>query len=363
MAKNDLRARVYQAADELFIESGSLQSIGQRAVRERAKGGSNDVGPLLDDWRASREAMLGSRPAALAAIAEEFAGRLWLMAQLMSGGSGDSARPLPAQPLPAAPPPTTRPAQRTRPAPTKTGSAAPTAEPTGRLRGAGNVGLFSELPRPERPAKAPKPSAKRVATVRNFKIREAGQKLFVLVDPKPPLQPGVLTEADWTGARDEKLAEAVATILRKNGDRLRAFDIHKRLPKNLRPGTRDHAQRDLKLGLFGSRIEWANGGWFWFKGEPLPKHRMTLGTPAAEKRRQGDVLWWRIAHTIAGLGRDFTQAEIEDACGDEIRNFGDTWLRLRLTRMRERSEPFIQLVSAGIMRWTGLDPAEIVVED
>lgn len=223
--------------------------------------------------------------------------------------------------------------------------------------------MFSDIARPERPAKTAKPSARRVASVRNFQIREAGRKLFVLVDPKPPVQPGVLTEADWAGAWNEKLAEAVATILRKNGDRLRGFDIHKRLPKNLRPGTVDHAQRDLKAGLAGSRIEWAAGGWFWFKGEPLPKHRETLGTPAAEKRRQGDVLWWRIAHTIAGLERDFTQAEIEDACGAELKTFGDTWLRLRLMRMRDRAEPFIELVSAGIMRWTGLDPAEVVVED
>ncbi|WP_398466545.1 DNA-binding protein [Tardiphaga sp.] len=360
MTKNNLRARVYQAADELFIESGSLHSVGQRAVRDRAKGGSNDVGPLLDDWRASRESMLSSRPAALAAIAEEFAGRLWLMAQLLSRGSGDGIHPPPPPPNDRTP--MARPAARTQPPQTKA-TAVPATAQTGQRRDASNYGAFSDIPRPERPAKAAKPSAKRVATVRNFQIREAGQKLFVLVDPKPPMQPGVLTAADWTGASNEKLAEAVATILRKNGDRLRASDIHKKLPKNLRPGTVDHAQRDLRAGLAGSRIEWATGGWFWFKDEPLPKHRERLDTPAAERRQKGDVLWWRIAHTIAGLGRDFTQAEIEDACGDELRNFGDTWLRLRLMRMRERSEPFIQLVSAGIMRWTGLDPAEIVVED
>lgn len=362
MTNNNLRTRVYQAADELFIESGSLHSIGQRAVRERAKGGSNDVGPLLDDWRASREAMLGSRPAALAAIAEEFAGRLWLMAQLLSRGSEDGVPPRPVPPPPNHRTPTARPAERTRPLPSKA-TAVPATAPTGQRRDASNYGAFSDIPRPERPAKAAKPSAKRVATIRNFQIREAGQKLFVLVDPKPPTQPGVLTAADWTGASNENLAEAVATILRKNGDRLRASDIHKKLPKNLRPGTVDHAQRDLRAGLAGSRIQWATGGWFWFKDEPLPKHRERLDTPAAEKRQKGDVLWWRIAHTIAGLGRDFTQAEIENACGIELETFGDTWLRLRLMRVRERPEPFIQVVSAGIMRWTGLDPAEIVVED
>lgn len=362
MTKTNLRARVYQAADELFIETGSLQGVGQRPVRDRAKGGSNDVGPLLDDWRASREAMLSSRPAALAAIAEEFAGRLWLMAQLLSIGSGDGVLPPPEPPPPVDRPPAARPAARTQPPPTKA-PAAPATASTGQRRGAGNYGVFSDISRPERPAKTAKPSARRVATARRFQIREAGQRLLVLVDPKPPAEPGVLTAADWSGAWNEKLAEAVATILRKNGDRLRASDIHKRLPKNLRPGTVDHAQRDLQAGLSGSRIEWATGGWFWFKDETLPKHRERLDTPAAEKRRKGDMLWWRIAHTIARLGRDFTQAEIEDACGVELKIFGDTWLRLRLMRMRERPEPFIELVSAGIMRWTGLNPAEIIVED
>ncbi len=151
MTNNNLRTRVYQAADELFIETGSLHSVGQRAVRDRAKGGSNDVGPLLDDWRASREAMLNSRPAALAAIAEEFAGRLWLMAQLLSRGSEDGVPPRPVPPPPIDRTPTARSAARTQPPPIKAPAAPATAQ-TSQRRDVNKYGAFSDIARPERPA-------------------------------------------------------------------------------------------------------------------------------------------------------------------------------------------------------------------
>jgi hypothetical protein len=151
-----------------------------------------------------------------------------------------------------------------------------------------------------------------------------------------------LTDADWSGAKNKPLAKAVATLLRKKADRMRASEIHKKLPASVRP---------------------SSGGWFWFPDEPMPKHRDRADTPEAKERHKGDSLWWRIAHTIALLNRDFTRTEIEEACSNELKQVGKTWLRIRLYRARERTPPFVELISPGVFKWTGLSPSEVVVED
>jgi hypothetical protein len=105
MAKKDLKTRVYAAADELFIERGSFDRFGYREVRERAKGASNDVMVLFEDWKESRATMMRSRPDALMAVAEDFAGKLWLMARLLARGDGlnaDAANNRPTDGKPAA---------------------------------------------------------------------------------------------------------------------------------------------------------------------------------------------------------------------------------------------------------------------
>lgn len=348
MTKKDLRERVYAAADELFVERGSFDRFGYREVRERARGASNDVMVLLEEWRGSRGTLMKSRPDALAAAAEDFAGRLWLMARLLAGegprlGNAGSAESGPAG-KPADMPARTRgprQARKTRDSP------------------AGAPVLFSDLPRPQRPAPKFKKGGK---TRKAVLAKMAG---IELVPPRPQRRPVPVSDGDWRGARDEDLAKAVATQLRKKGERMRARDLFTGLPPSLRPGTVEHAHRDLQKALAGSKIRWFRGGWFWFHGEEFPeqRRRQRLNTKPAKLRSMGEALWWRVAHTIAGLGRSFTQKEMEAACGTELSKLGEGWLRVRLIRARDRDPPFLQFTAPDVYRWTGLAASEVVKED
>jgi hypothetical protein len=358
MAKKDLKTRVYAAADELFIERGSFDRFGYREVRERAKGASNDVMVLFEEWKESRAALMKSRPEALVAAAEEFAGRLWLMVRLLANGGdhphSDAAdgRPIGGGPALEVGTPGMLPERREAP---RSGQGRRKAKV---FRGAGPA-LFSDLPRPDRPV--PKRKAKDGKTRKSVLRRMGGIKLV----PPRPAQPTVeVSDADWKGARDEPLAKAVAGELRKEGSRLRARDIFKRLPPSRRPGTVEHAHRDLQKGLTGSKVRWFKGGWFWFHGEEIPKERpWRVSSKGAKQRAGGEDLWWQVAHTISQLDRAFTLDEINTACGERLSKLGKSWLRLRLTRARERNPPFVKWTPPDVYQWTGLPPSEVVKGD
>ncbi|MBR0913872.1 hypothetical protein [Bradyrhizobium japonicum] len=351
MTKKDLRERVYAAADELFIERGSFNRFGYREVRERARGASNDVMVLFEEWKDSRATLMKSRPDALAAAAEDFAGRIWLMARLLVKEGPRPRDPGPApsrvssahQPefMPARPRPSQPRTRRSR-----------TSPPGGAVR-------FSDLPRPERSA----PKVKKGGKTRKAVL--AKMSGIRLVPPRPERRPAPATDADWRGARNEGLAQAVAKLLRKKGERMRARDLFTGLPPSLRPGTVEHAHRDIQKGVAGSKIRWMRGGWFWFHGEEVPKGKkwQRLNTTSSKRRARGEALWWRVAHTIAELARPFTQAEMEAACGDELSKLGEGWLRVRLIRGRERKPPFLEFTPPDIYRWTGLPASEVAKED
>jgi len=355
MTKPDLRQRVYHAADELFIERGTLEGFGYREVRQRAGGASNDVMGLLDDWRASRLLLMRERPEALAAMADEIAGRLWLMARLLAGAEpSGAALPRSAKAGASAP---AKPAKglAVRPA-----APAPPPRPIG--KGPKGQTLFSDMARPVRDKPDPEIEKKRAAAAERAAQRASDGPTVVLV-PLPPKQlPALLTDADWQGAAIPETTKAIARVLRKKGDRMRATPIWHALRKAERPGTKQHAAADFKAAVEGSNVEWSPGGWFWFTGEPLPVQVERRNTKKAAERHKGDPLWWQIAYTIAALGRPFTLAEFEQACGRKLADFGESWLRIKLLRARERKPPFVKLVSPGVMEWTGLDPEKVVIK-
>lgn len=359
MTKKDLRTRVYAVADELFVERGSLERFGYREVRERAQGASNDVMVLFDDWRESRKAMMKSRPDALVAAAEDFAGRLWLMARLLARGGATHA--VAADSRPASDEPTAGPGSAA-PAPERRRT--PKSEPVGRngkaSRGGGS-GLFSDLPRPERPPpkRRPKNEKTRKSVAKAMKAR------ITLVPPRLARHPVTeVSEPDWKGAHDEPLAKAIAGKLRAEGTRRRAGEIWKRLPPSLKPGTFAHAERDLKKAVEGSKIQWFRGGWFWFHGEEIPKKRpWRVDSKDAKRRARGEELWWRVAHTIAQLEGPFTQNEMKAACGEHLSKLAATWLRLRLVRARDRDPSFLKWTPPDVYEWTGLPPSEVVKEE
>ncbi|WP_298257278.1 hypothetical protein [Bradyrhizobium sp.] len=353
MTKTDLRERVYAAADELFVERGAFDRFGYREVRERAKGSSNDVMDLFEEWKASRAALMRSRPDALVAAAEEFAGRLWLMARLLAGGpvsqdaEMDVGERRDSNSAPRSGPPKARPAPLPGPAVRSTTKAS---------RGPRAV-LFTDVQRPERSV------PKKAAAGDGISSKPAARGKVGSIKLVPPMQikRPKATETDWRGADDERLAKAVAEALRSEGSRLRARDIWNRLLPSVRPGTAPHAQRDLQKGLSGSRIRWFKGGWFWFFGEEFPKVRpWRVDSKEARRRARGEELWWRVAVTISKVGRPFTFDEIEEACGEHLSKLGDSWLRLRLTRARKRNPPFLELTRPNIYKWTGNDPANYV---
>jgi hypothetical protein len=185
-----------------------------------------------------------------------------------------------------------------------------------------------------------------------------------LVPPRRAPRPPEVSDADWKGAHDEPLAKAIAEKLRAEGSRLRARDLFTRLPPSLRPGTAPHAHRDFQKAVAGSKIRWFRGGWFWFHGEEIPKERpWRVDSKEAERRARGEDLWWRVAHTIAQLGRAFTQDEMKAACGEHLSKLGAPWLRVRLTRARECKPPFLIFTPPNVYNWTGLPPSEVVKED
>ncbi|WP_144030734.1 hypothetical protein [Bradyrhizobium japonicum] len=369
MSKTDLRDRVFAAADGLFLRSGSLHSFGYREVRKLAKGASNDVMALFNEWKTSREQMRQSRPTALAAAADELAGTLWLIAQLLSDGRGPGAPRI----EPAGP--NTAPSDRGHGPRSRALQSAAAGGPARSDRSAPpppvartSPATFSSIPRPGSEAKPPArrrktskaPSAGRKASKAPSAGKDANQ--FVLSPPRSAVKGVELSENDWKGARDPRMAEAVAIALRKNGTRMRARQIYKALPPSNRPNDEAHAVRDLQRALAGCKIKWFKGGWFWFEDEealPREKNRRRK-TNVAKSYRRGDELWWRIAHSIVRLGRPFTPDEIADATVKERDGFAESWLRVRLIRATKGKDPFLREKGPGILEWTGLDPSHVV---
>jgi hypothetical protein len=114
---------------------------------------------LFEDWRASREQMLRTRPDSLVAVAEEFAARLWLMARLMAALDGSTASVTAKAEPPAV---HLRPRSEPRASANSAASTRPVGRAVDRQRSDGGA-LFSEIPRPGRVAKTDTEKAKKRA--------------------------------------------------------------------------------------------------------------------------------------------------------------------------------------------------------
>ncbi|WP_156944010.1 DNA-binding protein [Bradyrhizobium sp. Ec3.3] len=354
LAKSDLRARVCREADKPFLETGTIEGFNYGEVRTRVKGSANGVTKPLNEWKASRRAIMSSMPASFVTAVEDAAARLWLMANLLLD-KGVA--------LPVAQSDTIVSPDRGR-----LGSASPNDTVQDRpIVSSSNVAvgrrsrkkdsrypLFSDIPRPLTPGQREKAKGKRPQPA-----RRSAPPITLVAPPTKPVRVAV-GEADWKGARNERLAKAVATILRAKGDRLRGPALYNALAPSLRPGIKQHIVRDLRKELAGSKITFERKYGFWFKDEPIrKKQRIHKKTRIATHRWQSQDLWWRIVHAIAQLGRGFTEAELSAACGAELERYGKDWLRLRLLRAKNAKPPVVKSIGRGVYQWTGLDPAKV----
>lgn len=227
-SRNELTGRVFEVADRLALENGSL-AVGIDAVHRETGGGRDSVTKAVNAWKAAQRARVAHMPNPLRLLAVRIAEEAWALANIALG----------SQP----PPP------------------APDGEPP---RSAG------EKPQPvdRRPFEPERDDANGVALGR----------------PGAAGRPAVKMDRKfWSGAHDREFAMAVAEVLSTLGHPLFPRELEScSYPPSTLPGyDPKYPGRAIEHALAGSRIGKLRNNMFWFVDLPAgPRPRQ----PAYKKR-------------------------------------------------------------------------------
>ncbi len=368
--KSSMEARVYAAADRLFLDCGALDAVTLADVVRQTGGRRQRVAYLLRRWYDDRT-MLANLPEPAVRAAHRFTRDLFLILTLTRprspalvpefaptpaprkvarDGSAEGAPMVqvadaPRHPAPALGNAASSPAvestsrrgflqgyqeRRAVKQPTPVANVRPAdAPPRGRTRADRTA-----APPPRAPslldaadaADAVGERARRLSNMRKYVLSEEAERSL--------LPPFPVFECDWQGAAQPQVARAVAIELRAAWRPLTAKALidTDRVPLMIK-------RSQLEAALVGSRItKVAGAGGYWFKNEPPPRPRKPCTSADTDHkivREFAQLLESRAIVAIVGSATPLDRGAIAASLQPEISNLSPAWLDQWLARMKK----------------------------
>jgi hypothetical protein len=379
--------RIYDAADAMLLESGSLDAVSLKAVVTRVGGRRQNVARVLNQWRQDREMTAADLPNAVLRAARNAARDMWLIIKLTAAPAADARPEMPRPSRADQDPPrrfhdqaASRPVKQRRQTsgqPEANRHASPTAAPLQNRRP--STGRYSSLPpgrTPQqggptdfaeghakrradkkaasagirkRPADAPRgPSKPRVRkpapprkygrapeTVEQKTARLARMRAYVERE-RPVTPPTPVMEEDWKDAENPKVARAVAKELRAHGRPMSGQALVDTGRINL---ATKRAYRRLPPALAGSRIAPGRGG-YWFNYEERPSGKQVRSGDEPDYqivRIFGGLLWRKALVLMDTADEPPGHAEISAHLQPEISDLNPEWLDQQTKRAKKDS--------------------------